>query len=112
MAETTNRILLCQVENIGSVAEVKLVTFMAGGTPEIGIIDENVILPLKRALPGLSRDMIMLIAAWSASVGAICQIITSHKERLRPEGCGYWRLFHVRERFWRLVSIMAIMLRK
>lgn len=86
MAETTNRILLCQVENIGSVAEVKLVTFTAGGAPEIGIIDENGILPLNRVAPDLSSDMITLIAAWPDIAPSICQIITNHKERLPPEG--------------------------
>ncbi len=43
---------------------MKLATFTAGGTPELGLVQGDRIVPLSRAAPGLPATMIGLIAAW------------------------------------------------
>lgn len=43
---------------------MKLATFQAGATPELGAVVGERIVPLNRAAPGLPADMIGLIAAW------------------------------------------------
>jgi 2-keto-4-pentenoate hydratase/2-oxohepta-3-ene-1,7-dioic acid hydratase in catechol pathway len=44
---------------------MKLARFTAGGTPELGLVQGERIVPINRAAPGLPRDMTDLIAAWS-----------------------------------------------
>ncbi|CAN5866351.1 fumarylacetoacetate hydrolase family protein [soil metagenome] len=44
---------------------MKLVTFEAGGAPQLGAVVGDAIVPLNAAAPGLPGDMISLIAAWA-----------------------------------------------
>jgi ureidoglycolate lyase len=43
---------------------MKLATFQAAGTPQLGVVVDGQIVPLNSAAPGLPSDMIGLIAAW------------------------------------------------
>jgi 2-keto-4-pentenoate hydratase/2-oxohepta-3-ene-1,7-dioic acid hydratase in catechol pathway len=60
---------------------VKLVTFQAGATPELGaVVGENRIVPLSRLAPGLGVDMIGLIANWSAAEPEARRVVDEARE--------------------------------
>ncbi|MDR3507330.1 MAG: fumarylacetoacetate hydrolase family protein [Caulobacteraceae bacterium] len=50
---------------------MKLVTFQAGGAPELGVVQDDQVIALNRADPSLPRDMIGLIAAWPTAEAAV-----------------------------------------
>jgi len=45
---------------------MKLVTFTAGGAPELGVVKGDSVLSLSRRAPGLAPNMIALITGWNA----------------------------------------------
>jgi ureidoglycolate lyase len=54
---------------------MKLVTFQAGGAPELGVVaDDGRIVPISRAAPGLAAGMIDLIARWPKVEGEVRRI--------------------------------------
>jgi ureidoglycolate lyase len=54
---------------------MKLATFEAGGTAQLGVVIGHRIAPLSAAAPGLPRDMIGLIAAWPEVGGEVRRLV-------------------------------------
>jgi 2-keto-4-pentenoate hydratase/2-oxohepta-3-ene-1,7-dioic acid hydratase in catechol pathway len=56
---------------------MKLATFIADKAPELGVVDGQRVIGLTRAAPGLSLDMIALIARWSEVEGEVRRILSA-----------------------------------
>jgi 2-keto-4-pentenoate hydratase/2-oxohepta-3-ene-1,7-dioic acid hydratase in catechol pathway len=53
---------------------MKLARFTAGGTPELGVVDDATIVSLSRAIPGLDDDMISLITRWDELKNEVARV--------------------------------------
>ncbi len=61
---------------------MKLATFLAGETPELGVVTGDRIVSISRAAPGLGDDMIGLIKAWPRARAQVEAIATAAVDTL------------------------------
>jgi ureidoglycolate lyase len=61
---------------------MKLATFVAGATPELGIVEDDAVIPLNRWVPQIAADMIDLIARWDQVEGEVRRIAAGAADAL------------------------------